>query len=125
YSARALSNVSPLVTAIGSLTAASLALLPFAAAQLPSHFPSWKVTGAMLALGVGGTGIAYVLYYALLSSAGASRSILITYLVPALALIYGAVFLGEPVTVAAVAGLVLVLAGVALGTGVLKLGHRR
>jgi multidrug transporter EmrE-like cation transporter len=45
--------------------------------------------------------------------------------VPALALVYGAVFLGEPVTVAAVAGLVLVLAGVALGTGVLKLGRRR
>jgi len=124
YSARTLANVPPLVSALGALAAAALALVPFAVVQLPSHFPSWEVTGAMLALGVGGTGIAYVLYYALLSSAGASRSILITYLVPALALFYGAVFLGEPITVAAVLGLVLVLAGVALGTGVMRLGRR-
>jgi len=78
----------------------------------------------MLALSIGGTGIAYVLYYALLSGAGASRSILITYLVPALALVYGTVFLGEPLTTAAVAGLVLVLAGVAIGTGVVSLARR-
>jgi len=120
YSARALADVPPLVSALGALTAASLALVPFALAQLPSHFPSWKVTGAMLALSIGGTGVAYVLYYALLSGAGASRGILITYLVPAIALAYGVLLLGEPLTIAAVAGLALVLAGVALGTGVVK-----
>jgi len=120
YSARELVDVPPLVSAIGALSAASLALLPFALFQLPSHFPSWKVTGAVLALSIGGTSLGYVLYYALLSGAGASRSILITYLVPALALAYGAVFLGEPVAAAAVGGLALVLAGVALGTGVVR-----
>lgn len=125
YSARELVDVPPLVSAIGALTAASLALLPFALFQLPSHFPSWNVTGAVLALSIGGTSLGYVLYYALLSGAGASRSILITYLVPALALAYGAVFLGEPVAAAAVAGLALVLAGVALGTGVVRLSRRR
>ena len=83
------------------------------------------MTAAVLALGIGGTGFAYVLYYALLAGAGASRSILVTYLVPALALGYGAVFLGEPVTAAAVAGLALVLAGVALGTGALRLPRAR
>jgi drug/metabolite transporter (DMT)-like permease len=113
--------VSPLTTAFGALTAATIALAPFALAQLPGHFPSWEVVGAVLALGVGGTGIAYVLYYALLSGAGASYAILVTYLVPAIALLYGAGFLGEPVTAAAVAGLALVLGGVALGTGALRL----
>ena len=78
----------------------------------------------MLVLGIGGTGVAYVLYYAILSGAGASYAILVTYLVPAIALVYGAVFLGEPVTAAAVAGLALVLGGVALGTGALKPGGR-
>ena len=58
------------------------------------------------------------------STSGASRSILVTYLVPALALGYGAVFLGEPVTAAAVAGLALVLTGVGLGTGALGLPRR-
>jgi drug/metabolite transporter (DMT)-like permease len=124
YSARALAHVPPLVTAVGALTAAAVALIPFAAVQLPSRFPSWEVTGAVLALSIGGTGVAYVLYYALLAGAGASRSILITYLVPALALAYGALLLGEPVSAAAVAGLVLVLGGVALGTGVVGVARR-
>ena len=49
--------------------------------------------------------------------AGASKAILVTYLVPAMALLYGAVFLDEAVTAVSLAGLALVLAGVALGTG--------
>jgi drug/metabolite transporter (DMT)-like permease len=125
YSARALVDVPPLVSAAGALTAASLALAPFALLQLPSHFPSWKVTGAVLALAIGGTSVGYVLYYALLSGAGASRSILITYLVPAIALAYGVLLLGEPLTVEAVAGLALVLAGVGLGSGLVGVGRRR
>jgi drug/metabolite transporter (DMT)-like permease len=125
YTARALADVQPLVTAVGALGAATLMLVPFAVAQPPDGIPGWKVTGSLLALGILGTGVAYVLYYALLAGAGASRSILITYLVPALALGYGAIFLGEPVTVAAVVGLALVLGGVALGTGVVRLARRR
>jgi drug/metabolite transporter (DMT)-like permease len=125
YAARRLVDVSPLVSSVGALGAASLSLVPFAAFQLPSSFPSLGVSAAVLALSVGGTGIAYVLYYALLAGAGASRSILVTYLVPALALGYGAIFLDEPVTAAAALGLALVLAGVALGTGAVRLAGRR
>ena len=125
YAGRRLVAVSPIVSSFGALAAASLALVPFAAAQLPGQVPSLGVTAAVLALAIGGTGFAYVLYYALLAGAGASRSILVTYLVPALALGYGAVFLGEPITAPAVGGLVLVLAGVALGTGALRLARRR
>jgi drug/metabolite transporter (DMT)-like permease len=100
-------------------------LAPFAALQAPSSFPSWGVVGALLALGIGGTGIAYVLYFAVLTGAGASYGILVTYLTPAIALFYGAVFLGEPVTATAVGGLVLILAGVGLGTGRLHARRRR
>ncbi len=125
YSAQALGRVPPLVSAVAALTAAALALLPFALVQLPSHFPGWEVTASLLALGVGGTGVAYVLYYALLTGAGASRSILITYLVPAIALGYGVLLLGEPLTLAAVGGLALVLTGVALGSGVVRPARRR
>ena len=125
YSARTLADVPPLVTTVVALAAAALTLLPFALAQLPAAFPSWEVVGSLLALSIGGTSVGYVLYYALLSGAGASRSILITYLVPAIALAYGALLLGEPLTVAALAGLALVLAGVALGTGVVRVTRRR
>jgi drug/metabolite transporter (DMT)-like permease len=117
-------RVPPLVSAVGALTAAAVALLPFAVLQLPAHFPSWEVTGAVLALSIGGTSAGYVLYYGLLAGAGASRSILITYLVPAFALVYGAAFLAESVHASALIGLALVLAGVALGTGVVRFARR-
>src|SRR5204862_2340736 len=122
---RRLAGVSPLVSSVGALGAATLALLPLAVMHLPSHFPSWQVTGAVLALAIGGTGVAYLLYYALLAGAGASKSILVTYLVPALALAYGAIFLSEPLTAAALVGLALVLGGVALGTGAVGAARRR
>jgi drug/metabolite transporter (DMT)-like permease len=93
--------------------------------QLPDAVPGWKVTASVLTLGIAGTGIAYILYYGLLSGAGASRAILITYLVPLFAVVYGAVLLGEPVTAATVGGLALVLAGVGLGTGGLGVSRRR
>jgi drug/metabolite transporter (DMT)-like permease len=121
YAGRRVTHVSPLVTSFGALTAASLATLPLGLARMPSSVPDWKVVGSVLALGVGGTGFAYILYYGLIAGAGASRSILVTYLVPALALGYGAVLLDEEITAVAVGGLALVLAGVALGTGALRL----
>ena len=70
----------------------------------------------MLFLGIAATAVAYLLYFGLIAGAGASRAILVTYLVPSMALVYGAVFLDEHVSALAIAGLVLVLVGVALGT---------
>jgi drug/metabolite transporter (DMT)-like permease len=125
YAARRLRHVSPLVTALGTLTAATLATLPVGLFQLPDHVTGWKVTASVLTLGIAGTGLAYILYYGLVAGAGASRAILITYLVPTFALVYGALLLGEPVTAAAVGGLALVLAGVGLGTGAVRLPRPR
>ncbi len=71
----------------------------------------------MLYLGVAATGVAYLLYFGLIAGAGASKAVLVTYLVPSLALVYGAVFLDESITLVSLVGLALVLAGVALGTG--------
>jgi drug/metabolite transporter (DMT)-like permease len=121
YAGRRLRHISPLVTALGTLSAATLATLPIGLFQLPAHMTGWKVTASILTLGIAGTGLAYILYYGLVAGAGASRAILITYLVPTFALVYGALLLGEPVTAAAVGGLALVLAGVGLGTGAVKL----
>jgi drug/metabolite transporter (DMT)-like permease len=91
---------------------------------LPSSPPTPEVVLAVVALGALGSGIAYLLYFAIIASAGASRAILVTYLVPAFALAYGTVFLDEPVTTAALAGLTLVLGGTALATGLARLGGR-
>src|SRR6266446_9130615 len=54
YAGRRLSEISPLVTALGTLTAATLATLPIALFQLPSHVTGWKVTASVLTLGIAG-----------------------------------------------------------------------
>src|ERR671927_153551 len=56
YAARRLVDLSPIVTSVGALAAASLCLVPFAAFQLPSRFPSVGVSAAVLALSIGGAG---------------------------------------------------------------------
>ena len=117
YAGRAIRSFSPLDVSVGQLTVGALLTLPAALLQWPSETPSAKVVGAVLVLGALGTGVAYLLYFALIVRAGASRAILVTYLVPAFALVYGWLILDEPVTASALAGLALILGGTALATG--------
>jgi drug/metabolite transporter (DMT)-like permease len=111
-------SVSTLALAAGSLVWAALALLPFALLTLPAHVPSAKTLAAVAALGVGCTAASHALYYAMVSWHGASRSVLLTYVTPVFALLLGAWFLGEQTTLPKLAGLALIVAGVALGAGV-------
>jgi drug/metabolite transporter (DMT)-like permease len=115
FGAHALRDTHPFVVGAGSMAIASLLTAPFGLAALPHAVPGWKETGSVLLLGLVGTGIAYMLFFAILRGVGASRSILVTYLVPSAALAYGVVLLDEPVRASAVAGLALILGGVALG----------
>jgi drug/metabolite transporter (DMT)-like permease len=117
YAGRAVRAFPPLDVTIGQLGVGLLLALPFGLAQLPSEAPPAKAVAAIVALGALSTGVAYLLYFTLIAHAGASRAILVTYLVPAFALVYGTVFLDEAVTVSALAGLLLILGGTALGTG--------
>ena len=64
-----------------------------------------------------GTAIAYLLFFELIRTAGPSYATLVTYLVPPIALAYGAIFLGERFGTYAFVGLALILGGVALATG--------
>jgi drug/metabolite transporter (DMT)-like permease len=112
---------APLV-ALGSLAWATLFVLPVGAAE--ASMPGWDASLSVLYLGVAATGVAYLLYFGLIAGAGASKAVLVTYLVPSLALLYGAIFLDEEITAVALAGLALVLAGVALGTGTLGRSRR-
>jgi drug/metabolite transporter (DMT)-like permease len=79
----------------------------------------------VVALGVPGTAIAYLLFFGLITGAGAAYASLVTYLIPPLALGYGAIFLGERFGAAAFGGLALILGGVALGTGAVQLRRAR
>ena len=89
----------------------TLVLTPAALFVLPTQTPSAKVAGSLLLLGAGGTGIAFLIYYTLIADIGPSRAMLVSYLAPAFAVLYGVWLLSEPLTAGAVLGLVLILAG--------------
>jgi drug/metabolite transporter (DMT)-like permease len=116
---------SALVITTASLIGAALALLPFGLAQLPDSVPGWKAIGSVVALGVAGTAIGQLIYYRMIETDGSARTSLVTYLLPVTALFYGAGLLGEPITVEEIAGLVLILAGVAFGSGLVRTMRRR
>jgi len=99
-----------------SVTIAGLLTLPIGIATTPGHTPGLGAIAAVLALGAVGTAIAFVIYYELIAGIGPARAALVSYLSPGIALFYGAIFLGEDITVAAIAGLVLILGGVAIAS---------
>lgn len=120
-----LAGVPPLITSAGSLATAALVTLPWGIVSLPAAVPGWKPVAAVVTLSLVGTAFAYLLYFELIAGAGGSRAILVTYLVPAIALFWGAALLDEPVTAEALGGLALILGGVALGTGAVRRLARR
>jgi drug/metabolite transporter (DMT)-like permease len=78
---------------------------------VPATVPSGNVLASVVTLGVVCTAAAFMLLFALVGEVGPVRATTITYLNPAVAVIAGAVVLGEPVTVWTVIGFVLVVTG--------------
>jgi drug/metabolite transporter (DMT)-like permease len=124
FSSKYFKGESPMDMAIGQQVAAALLLVPFAAFTLPSAFPSSDVVFSVLTLAVLCTALAYLVYFALMQRVGPVKTLSVTFLVPIFGLIWGAVFLGEPVTAGAITGLLVILLSVALVANV-PLGLRR
>ncbi|MCC6224559.1 MAG: DMT family transporter [Thermoleophilia bacterium] len=120
FTQRHFTRTAPLVLATVAVTTAAFLILPFGLAQLPGRLPGWETLGSVALLGTAGTAVAYLVHFRLVTSYGSSRSSLVTYLLPAFALFYGSVFLGEPLTLAALLGLGLILGGVGLGSGLVR-----
>ena len=78
----------------------------------------------MLALALLCTALAYLLYFRLIVDVGPAKALTVTFLVPIFGTLWGALFLGEQITISTMAGCGVVLAGTALVTGV-RLGARR
>jgi drug/metabolite transporter (DMT)-like permease len=114
-----LAALSPLEVSLGLLVWSTVFTLPAGLAQVPDTV-GWESLAAVLTLGVVATALAFQLYFGLIAGAGASRAILVTYLVPSLGVVYGVTLLDEPLTGFAIGGLVLVLVGVTLGTGTIR-----
>lgn len=105
------------VTAL-SLVSGALWTIPVALLVdgVPQAWPSAGIAGAVVVLGLWNTAMTSLLMFALVPRAGPAFTSYNNYLVPAVAVICGTIFLGEPLTVQSVAGVVLVLAGVAIST---------
>jgi drug/metabolite transporter (DMT)-like permease len=107
-------DVNPLVLAGSSQLGASVAILPLGLYNLPTAWPAPGVIASLLVLGLVCTGLAYVLYFRLLSDIGSEKAVTNTFLVPVFAQIWGALFLHEHLTLAGALGFALVLLAVAL-----------
>jgi drug/metabolite transporter (DMT)-like permease len=111
YLKHRLQGVPAVGIAASTLVAGALVLAPLALFALPSHAPSPEAAGSLLALGAGGTGIAFAIYYTLIAGIGPGRASLVAYIAPGFAVLYGVSLLSEPLTAGALLGLVLILAG--------------
>ncbi len=105
-------HLAAMQTSLVSITVTSVILAPVAFATWPSAVPGLRALLSVLVLGAVGTALAFVIFYKLINEVGAGRASLVSYLAPGVALGYGALLLDEEITVAAIAGLVAILAGV-------------
>lgn len=119
FTKKYMGGIHPLVTATGSQLGASLALCVPAALLWPSVVPSGLAWSALVALGVACTGVAYILFFRLIASAGPQRTLTVTFLIPVFAVFYGAVFLRETVTPWMLLCAAVVVCGTALAMGLL------
>ena len=117
FGRRMLVGVPSLAPAAGQLITGALMLLPLAAFQVPEEVPSIEAIGAVVTLSIVGTALASLMYYWLLGRVGATRTLLVTYLLPGFALLWGTLFLNEVVTATAIVGLVLILLGITITSG--------
>ena len=123
-------GISPIATATGQVTASTAILIPIVLMldrPWTLGMPSISVWAAMAGLALLSTAFAYILYFRILSTAGATNVLLVTLLVPISAILLGVLFLGERLEPRQIAGMALVVAGLAAIDGrVLRLaGIRR
>ena len=120
YTKRYLSQTPPLVIATVSQFGAAIALMPLLPFTVPSALPNVKIMLAVVTLALFCTSLAYLLYFRLIQNIGSSKALTVVYLVPMFAVLWGSVFLKEPITIAMVSGCGLILLGTAVANGLLS-----
>jgi drug/metabolite transporter (DMT)-like permease len=125
YTQTLLTDVRNDVLVAASIAWGAIWLTPFGVLQAPTSFPGWAPIAAVLALALLGTVAGQLLYFRLIYRYGSSRASLVVYLLPVTALFYGALLLGEPISASAIVGLVLILTGTPIASGVLRFRRRR
>jgi drug/metabolite transporter (DMT)-like permease len=109
-------GIAPMLTATGQVTASTVMLLPITLiAEHPWTLPvpSLPVVAAMLSIAALSTALAYVLYFRILATAGATNLLLVTFLIPVSAVILGTLVLREPLVGTQLIGMALIGLGLA------------
>jgi drug/metabolite transporter (DMT)-like permease len=118
FAHRLLHGAHPMQRAVGQIAMGALLLAPFTGAEFVfqplTHLPSGWAIASILALSLGGTTLAYLCYFWLIENVGPTRTLIVTYLLPCMAVVYGALFLQESINASSVGGLALVLIGIFL-----------
>lgn len=116
--AKSVAQVEPFANAHGSMWAATLLVLPLLPfAQPVAGMPDIGIAGAVMALGIVCSGIAYLLYFRLVNDLGPAPALTVTFLIPVFGVLWGHLFLDETIGWHTLAGTVIVLGGTALVTG--------
>jgi drug/metabolite transporter (DMT)-like permease len=104
-------QINPIGLVTMTMTISAIVTLPLAIATAPDHFPSAGASASLLVLGVGGSGIAFILFYTLIAEVGPAKAALVAYVAPGFAVFYGVVFQDETLTVTTILGLILIVGG--------------
>lgn len=120
FAKRYLTDVSPMAVAAGSQLGAAIVLVVPTVLLWPSTTPGLASWANVAVLAVFCTGLAYIMYFRLIAHVGPANAITVTFLVPAFAVAWGALFLGESLTLQTTLGCAVILFGTALATGVLQ-----
>jgi drug/metabolite transporter (DMT)-like permease len=113
-------GIAPLATATGQVTASSIVLFPIMlVVDEPWRlaWPSSTTVGALAGLALLSTALAYILYFRILATAGATNLLLVTFLIPVSAIALGILVLGETLEARHILGLVLIGTGLAAVDG--------
>jgi drug/metabolite transporter (DMT)-like permease len=114
YQRKKLRAFSVYEVSVGQLAVTTVLAIPIAAPSLPSMHLALPSMASVIALGVGGSGLAYLLYYYINNTLGPVRATGVTILVPMTAVLWGVVLLGETLSLPIVIGMAVILAGIVL-----------
>lgn len=109
YAKRTFAGVDSLSLAIGQQLGASILLLPITLTKIPSVQISSIVIISVLGLALLCTSVAYLLYFYLIASVGATKTLSVTFLIPLFGVIWGNVFLNEKLSLGIIMGLIVIL----------------
>lgn len=123
YAKARTTDAKPMATAFGSQVASVVLLAPLLGFALPSAPPTNAALGAVVALGILCTGLAYILYFRLIADIGPAKALTVTFIAPLFGLLWSALFLGEAITPMKLTACAAILVGTGLATGVLSMAR--